>query len=140
MTFSTHTELFISRAELKAGAQYQDRVQEMMVAIGKAFGTNVPTEEISTWKKLKIGLGKEVVERKGPVTAIIAKRGVRIIIKIDSELDEKIMVEYFRAIGDIVEIYAPAVTGAVTSIMTANALAGQRAESAAQKISKLLKK
>jgi len=140
MEFNTKTELFISRKELKAGAKYQDKVQGMIAAIAKAFGTDVPTDEISAWKKVKIGLGREVVEKRGPVTAILNKSGVRIVIKIDAELNEDIAIEYFAAVGDIIGIYAPAIAGAVTSIMAANALAEQRAESAAKKISKLLKK
>jgi hypothetical protein len=140
MKFSTNTKINISKSELMAVANYQDNIREMIEDIAKVFGQNVQKVKFSARKKLKLALGGTETITTGPIKVNISKKGIEISINIDEEIPAEVTVEYFEAVTDIVSYYLPVVTSTVTGIMAANSMAETRANKAAKKIAKALKR
>ena len=139
MTFKTNTELYISREELNAAAGYQQTIDNLTRSISSIFGQEIPLPELSTMDKLKLFLHGEKVTKNGPLTMTVSRKGVLIEINIDKTIDESIAIEYFQMVGDVVSIYVPAVTGAMSSLMAAQVVADERINQGVKKIAQSLK-
>lgn len=140
MRIQSHTTITITKKELLAGARYQDTLQSLTTDVAKVFGKDVPSLDISAVKKIKLALGgKEVIEA-GPLKIELSKKGAVITVNFDENVNENIAVEYFDMVSDVVRIYVPALIGATTSIMAAQAAAQNRIDTGVKKITKAYKK
>ena len=128
MKITSHTIISISRKELLAGAKYQDVIQSLTRDVGNVFGKEIPFPELSSVKQIKMALGGTEVQEFGPMKIEMSKKGAVFTVSFNDELDEKVAIEYFSMVSDVLRIYVPVLVGTATSLMAAQASAQNRIE------------
>ncbi len=114
--------LSIDRRELKAGAQYQDKVAQLIAVVS---GHDVISADINAWTAMKVALGSNHTDTQtsqfGTITTTINRRGIAVNLNLD--VPPEVAITVFKLYGDVLEAWVPVIVAGKEAMTTTVALA-----------------